>query len=61
MGSYIGNNVAMMETRTLTAIILQKYEVELASDEDGSRLLHEPLDHFTMTLAPAELVFTKMN
>lgn len=59
-GNCIGKNVAMMEMRTLTATLLQEYEVSFAPGEDGSRLLNESLDHFTMTLAPLELVFRKV-
>ncbi|EME82719.1 uncharacterized protein MYCFIDRAFT_80339 [Pseudocercospora fijiensis CIRAD86] len=60
MGSFgcIGKNLAMMEMRTLTASILLKYDVSLAPGEDGHRYLEESKEHFTMDLAPLDLVFT---
>lgn len=54
----IGKHLALMELRTLTAKILLEYDVSLADGEDGSKLLHQSKDHFSMTPAPLELVFT---
>ncbi|KAK4618147.1 Cytochrome P450 monooxygenase lcsK [Fulvia fulva] len=56
--SCIGRNLAMQEMRTLTAQLLLRYDVAFAPGEDGSRLEHDSKDHFTMSLAPLELVFT---
>lgn len=63
MGPYscIGKNVALMELRTLTAKILMHYNVSFAPGEDGSRLESESKDHFTMSLAPLDLVFTAVS
>jgi cytochrome P450 len=55
----IGKNLAYIELRTLTAQLLDRFEVTLAPGEDGSRLLRETKDHFTTGLAPLDLVFTK--
>ncbi|KAF7188117.1 Cytochrome P450 monooxygenase [Pseudocercospora fuligena] len=54
----IGKNLAYMELRHVTASILLHFDVLFAPGEDGSRLLHESLDHFTMGLAPLHLRFT---
>ena len=56
--SCIGRNLAMQEMRTLTALLLLQYDVAFAPGEDGSRLENESRDHFTMSLAPLELIFT---
>ncbi|KAF2769213.1 putative P450 monooxygenase [Teratosphaeria nubilosa] len=55
----IGKNLALMELRTLTARLVLAYDVKLAPDEDGHRLLYETLDHFTLSLGDLDLVFTK--
>lgn len=47
-----------MELRTLTAQLLLKYDIAFAPGEDGSRLLSKTKDHFTITVAPLDLVFT---
>lgn len=54
----IGKNLAMMEMRLVTAHVLTRFDVSLAPGEDGYRLLNESHDHFTVTLAPLDLVFT---
>lgn len=56
----IGRNVALMEMRTLTVKILLNYNVGFAPGEDGSRLEIESKDHFTISLAPLDLVFTTL-
>lgn len=62
IGAYncIGKGVAMMELRTLTARILLNYNVSFAPGEDGSRLENDSKDHFTMSLAPLDLMFTRV-
>ena len=59
-GSYscLGKNLALTELRTLTARVLMEYSVTFAPGEDGSRLLNKSKDHFTISLAPLDLVFT---
>jgi tryprostatin B 6-hydroxylase len=47
-----------MELRTLTAQLLLTYDVAFAPDEDGSRILTQTKDHFTLTLGQLDLVFT---
>jgi len=48
-----------MELRNVTARIMTEFDVEFAPGEDGSALMAESKDVFTMELAPMELVFTK--
>ena len=50
-----------MELRTLTAELILKYDVAFAPGEDGSKLLNESIDHFTMTLGKLDLVFTPVS
>ncbi|KAF7197798.1 Cytochrome P450 monooxygenase [Pseudocercospora fuligena] len=56
----IGKNLAMMEMRTLTTSILLNYDVGFAPGEDGSRIWNDSKEHFTMDLAPLDLVFTAL-
>ncbi|KXT05712.1 hypothetical protein AC578_5568 [Pseudocercospora eumusae] len=60
MGSFgcIGKNLAIMEMRTLTTSILLSYDVGFAPGENGNRIWNESREHFTMDLAPLDLVFT---
>lgn len=55
----IGREVGLMEVRLLTAHLLLRFSVALAPGEDGKRLLDEFMDHFTMTMPPLDIVFTK--
>ena len=55
----IGKNLAYMEIRLLTAQLVMAYDVAFAPGEDGSRLLGQSRDHFTIGLADLDLVFTK--
>ena len=48
-----------MEVRTITAQIIDQFDVALAPGEDGSRLINKSKDHFTMGLEPLELTFKK--
>lgn len=56
----IGKSLAMMEIRSLTAKVLLAHDVRLAPGEDGSLLLNESKDHFSMSLAPLNLVFNRV-
>lgn len=56
--SCLGKNLALIELHTLTARVLMEYDVKLAQGEDGSRLLCDSKDHFTISLAPLDLEFT---
>ncbi|USW53761.1 Putative cytochrome P450 [Septoria linicola] len=59
MGPYncIGRNLARMELRTLTTQLLLKYDVAFAPGEDGTRILNQTKDHFTITIGQLDLVF----
>jgi len=54
----IGKNLAYMEIRTLTALLISSFDVALAPGEDGHSLLHS-VDHFTIGLKPIKMVLTK--
>lgn len=60
LGSYscIGKNLALMEIRTLTAQLIDLFDVALAPNETGQRLLEESTAHVTMGLGSLDLVFT---
>ncbi|KAF9889645.1 hypothetical protein FE257_007153 [Aspergillus nanangensis] len=53
----IGKNLAYMEIRLLTAYLITNFDVSFAPGEDGTALLSESIDHFTMALAPLHLCF----
>lgn len=57
----IGKNLAYMEIRLLTANLIRKFDVSLAEGEDGTKLLTETKDHFTLGLADINMRFTKRN
>lgn len=46
-----------MELRTLTAQLLLNFDVSLAPNEDGHRLLYKTRDHFTLGLGELDLQF----
>lgn len=48
-----------MEIRVLTAALVMRYDVSLAPGEDGSNLINNTKDQFTLLLAPFNLVFAK--
>ena len=50
--------VAYIEMRTLTAQLLLNFDVKLAPDEDGTRLLTKTKDHFTVSPGQLDLVFS---
>ncbi|KAF2149681.1 putative P450 monooxygenase [Myriangium duriaei CBS 260.36] len=53
----IGKSLAMMELRMVVAKLITKFDVRLAPDEDGTRLLYHTKDHFTVELGDLDLVF----
>ncbi|KAK1751472.1 cytochrome P450 [Echria macrotheca] len=58
MNGCIGRALAIMEMRDLLVHWIQNFEsVSLAPGEDGSRLLLETKDHFTVGVQPLHLVF----
>jgi cytochrome P450 family 628 len=48
-----------MELRNVIARIVTEFHVKFAPGEDGTALLEDSTDTFTMALAPLMLVFTK--
>ena len=54
----IGKNLALMEIRTLASRMIMKFDVAFAPGEDGTRLLMETTEHFTLGLGPMDLIFT---
>ena len=48
-----------MEIRLLTAELVTLFDVSFAPGETGQRLLEKSKDHFTLGMAPLDLVFTK--
>lgn len=55
----IGRNLAYMELRTVTSQVVDQFEVSFAEGEDGSALINESVDHFTMGMKPLMLKFTR--
>ncbi|KAF2713713.1 putative P450 monooxygenase [Pleomassaria siparia CBS 279.74] len=53
----IGKNLGLMEIRTLTARLVTLFDIEFAPGENGDRLKNETTEHFTLGLAPVDLVF----
>lgn len=54
----IGKNLALMELRTVTALLVTKFNVSFAPGENGSALLDKSEDYFTIGLADLMLQFT---
>lgn len=61
LGPYgcVGKQLALMEIRNVMARIVTEFDVKFAPGEDGTKLLEESHDTFTIALAPLELVFTR--
>lgn len=57
----IGKNLALMELRTVTAQLMTKFDFSFAPGEDGSKLLNECEDYFTLGLADLNLQFNLRN
>ncbi|KAF2160726.1 hypothetical protein M409DRAFT_70258 [Zasmidium cellare ATCC 36951] len=55
----IGKNLALMELRTLTSRLVLNFDLKLAPQEDGMRLMRKTKDHFTVDLGDLEVVFTE--
>lgn len=55
----IGKNLALMELRTLTTRLITRFDMKLAPGEDGTRLLKQTKDHFTVDLGDVEILFTE--
>lgn len=50
----------MMEMRVVTAKLVQRFDVALAPGEDGTKILYQTKDHFTVDLGDLNLVFTEL-
>jgi tryprostatin B 6-hydroxylase len=61
LGPYgcIGKPLALMQIRTIAAKIILNFDVQFADGEDGTKLLENSRDHFTLGLADLNLVFKK--
>lgn len=55
--SCIGKNLGLMEIRTATVLLLDKFDIKLAAGEDGTRLFAESKDCFAWVPGPLKLVF----
>ena len=55
----IGKNLALMELRTLVSKLVKEFDIAFAPGEDGTKLLTETTEHFTLGVAPLNLVFSK--
>lgn len=59
--SCVGKQLALMELRSVVAELVTQFDVEFAPGEDGSALLNESADFFTVSLSDLQLVFTERN
>ena len=60
LGAYscIGRELAIMEMRTVITYLLTSFDtIEFAPGEDGTGLLEDAKDHFTVGLQPFQLCF----
>ena len=53
----IGKNLAYMELRAVTALLVSKYDVCFAPGEDGSSVEEDTLDQFTANPGELRVVF----
>ncbi|KAK1058016.1 hypothetical protein LTR12_000027 [Friedmanniomyces endolithicus] len=56
-----GYVVAYLELRTVVTRIILEFDVAFAPGEDGSRILTQTRDHFTVTPGELNLVFTPVS
>ena len=56
----IGKNLAMMELRTVTTRLVNRFDFRLAPGEDGKRLLYATKDHFTVDPGDVDTVSTEL-
>ncbi|MCJ1464976.1 hypothetical protein MMC07_003591 [Pseudocyphellaria aurata] len=57
--SCVGKQLALMELRTVISLLITRFDVAFAPGEDGSTLLNDAKDTFTMRLAALNLVFVE--
>lgn len=55
--SCIGKNLALMELRSVIALLVLQFDIRFADGEDGSDLINKSIDTFTITLGKLDLVF----
>lgn len=56
--SCVGKQLALMELRTVVALLVYQFDVKFAPGEDGSRLIDDSKDYFTITISDLDLVFS---
>lgn len=54
-----GKRLGQLHVNLVTASLLLRFDIALAPDEDGHRLLHESKDHYIVRLSPCELTFKR--
>ncbi|GAW18589.1 hypothetical protein ANO14919_080670 [Xylariales sp. No.14919] len=54
--SCLGKNLSLLETRVAVALLVNEFDMELSSDEDGSRMFTEMTDYFTTSPGPLRIV-----
>ena len=57
----IGRNLALMEIRLATALLISKYDVHLAAGEAGTDVSSKMVDLFVATPGPLQLSFERRN
>ncbi|MCJ1385516.1 hypothetical protein MMC17_008639 [Xylographa soralifera] len=57
--SCAGKQLALSELRVVIALLASRYEVRLAPDDDGTKVLGEMTDRFTVLPGPLKLAFTR--
>lgn len=55
----MGKQLALMELRTVVSLLITRFDVSLAPGEDGSTLLNDTKDTFTVQLGALQLVFVE--
>jgi tryprostatin B 6-hydroxylase len=56
--SCVGKQLALMELRTVIALLVTHFDVNFAPGENGDRLINDSKDFFTITISDLDLVFT---
>ena len=56
----IGRNLALMEVRLATALLISKYDVHFAAGEEGVDIFREMTDLFIACPGPLQLCFEKL-
>ena len=49
-----------MELRTVTARLINKFDLSLAPGEDGKRITWESIDHFTIDPGHCDIIFKEI-